>query len=146
MAQDVLAGRRALVTGGARGLGGGMVQALRAAGAQGMVGELVDGLATETANRAGAAHTHLDVSDEASWEAAVAATVEQLGGLDILVNNAGIELSGLLVDIEAEDLRRMLEVNVLGTALGIKHGLRAMRPGGAAGNGGAIVNIASVAA
>src|SRR6185312_9589549 len=40
----------------------------------------------------------------------------------------------------------MLDVNVLGTALGIKHGLRAMRPGGAAGNGGAIVNIASVAA
>ena len=40
----------------------------------------------------------------------------------------------------------MLEVNVLGTALGIKHGLRAMRPGGAAGDGGSIVNIASVAA
>ena len=40
----------------------------------------------------------------------------------------------------------MLDVNILGTALGIKHGLRAMRPGGAAGNGGAIINVASVAA
>src|SRR3954452_17439195 len=140
MAQDVLAGRHALVTGGARGLGAGMAQALAAAGAAVMIGDVLDDLAGETASGFGGQATRLDVSDEASWEAAVAATVEQLGGLDILINNAGIELSGLLVDIEAEDLRRMLEVNVLGTALGIKHGLRAMRPGGAAGNGGAIVN------
>ena len=118
-----------------------MAQALAAAGAKVMIGDLLD--AAEVAGSIGGAHTHLDVSDEASWEAAVAATVEQLGGLDILVNNAGIEISGLIVDVEAADLRRMLDVNVLGTALGIKHGLR---PGGAAGNGGAIVNIASVAA
>src|SRR6202012_3839126 len=57
----------------------------------------------------------------------------------------------LLVDIDPADIRRMLEVNVLGTALGIKHGLRAMRPGGAGnapggGSGGAIVNVSSVAA
>ena len=146
MAQDVLAGRHALVTGGARGLGAGMAQALAAAGAAVMIGDVLDDLAAETASGLGGQATHLDVSDEASWEAAVAATVEQLGGLDILVNNAGIEISGLIVDAEAADLRRMLEVNVLGTALGIKHGLRAMRPGGAAGNGGAIVNISSVAA
>ena len=144
MAHDVLAGRHALVTGGARGLGAGMAEALAAAGAKVMLGDLLD--CAEVADSIGGAHTHLDVTDEASWEAAVAATVEQLGGLDILVNNAGIEITSLLVDAEAADLRRMLEVNVLGTALGIKHGLRAMRPGGAAGNGGAIVNIASVAA
>src|SRR3954463_16602047 len=137
MAQDVLAGRHALVTGGARGLGAGMAQALAAAGAAGVVGGGLDDLAAGPASGFGAAAPHLDVSDEASGEAAVAATVEQLGGLDILVNNAGIEISGLLVDVEAADLRRMLEVNVLGTVLGIKHGLRAMRPGGAAGDGGA---------
>ena len=146
MAQDVLAGRYALVTGGARGLGAGMAQALAAAGAAVMIGDVLDDLAGETASGLGGRATHLDVTDEASWEAAVAATVEQLGGLDILVNNAGIEISGLIADVEAADLRRMLEVNVLGTALGIKHGLRAMRPGGAAGHGGAIVNISSVAA
>ncbi|MGI8446098.1 MAG: SDR family NAD(P)-dependent oxidoreductase [Streptosporangiaceae bacterium] len=50
------------------------------------------------------------------------------------------------MDIEAADLRRMLEVNVLGTALGIKHAFRAMRPGGPAGQGGAVINVASVAA
>src|SRR4029079_12046717 len=144
MAQDVRAGRPALVTGGARGLGAGMAQALAAAGAAVMIGDVLEDLAGETAIGCGGHATPLDVSDEASWEAAVTATVEQLGGLDILVNNAGIELSGLIVDAESAALRRMLEVNVLGTALGIKHGLRAMRPGGRAGNGGAIVNIASV--
>src|SRR3954471_932670 len=146
MAEDVLAGRHALVTGGARGLGAGMAQALAAAGAQVMIGDLLDDLAAETAAGLGGQSTHLDVTDEASWEAAVGATIDQLGGLDILVNNAGIEISGLIVDANAADIERMLKVNVLGTALGIKHGLRAMRPGGPAGNGGAIVNIASVAA
>ncbi|RKQ86123.1 NAD(P)-dependent dehydrogenase (short-subunit alcohol dehydrogenase family) [Solirubrobacter pauli] len=144
MASDVLAGRHALVTGGAQGLGAGMAQALAAAGAQVMIGDLLD--AGDVAEQIGAEALRLDVTDEGSWEAAITATVDRLGGLDILVNNAGIELSGLMVDIEAEDVRRMLEVNVLGTALGIKHGLRAMRPGGSAGAGGAIVNIASVAA
>jgi len=148
MAQDVLAGRRALVTGGAQGLGAGMAQALAAAGAAVMIGDVKDELAAETAaGLGGQGHaTHLDVTDEASWEAAVATTVERLGGLDVLVNNAGIELSGLVADLDVGDVRRMLDVNVLGTALGLKHGLRAMRPGGAAGQGGAIVNIASVAA
>lgn len=146
MAQDTLAGRHALVTGGAQGLGAGMAQALAAAGARVMIGDVQDDLAAQTASALGGTSTHLDVTDEASWEAAVGATIEQLGGFDILVNNAGIELSSLIVDIDAGDLKRMLEVNVLGTALGIKHGLRAMRPGGAAGQGGAIVNVASVAA
>ena len=48
--------------------------------------------------------------------------------------------------LASADVRRQLEVNVLGTALGIKHGFRAMRPGGPAGTGGAIINVASVAA
>ncbi len=139
-----LDGRHALVTGGAQGLGEGMAKALAEAGARVMIGDVQD--ATDVAQAFGGEATHLDVTDEASWEAAIGATVERLGGLDILVNNAGIEISGLIVDANAADIERMLKVNVLGTALGIKHGLRAMRPGGAAGHGGAIVNIASVAA
>src|SRR6195952_5869176 len=117
MAQDVLAGRHALVTGGAQGLGAGMAKALAEAGARGMIGDLQD--ATEVAEQVGGEAVHLDVTDEASWEAAVKATVEGLGGLDIVVNNAGIEISGLLSEAAADDIRSMLEVNVLGTALGI---------------------------
>jgi len=146
MAQETLAGRHALVTGGAQGLGAGMAQALAAAGAQVMIGDVQEDLAAETASALGGKSTRLDVTDEASWEAAVGATLEQLGGFDILVNNAGIELSSLIIDIDVQDLRRMLDVNVLGTALGIKHGLRAMGPSGPAAKGGAIVNVSSVAA
>src|SRR3954465_7737764 len=146
-----LHGRRALVTGGARGLGQAMAEALARAGAAVVIGDVLDEGGTETEqllakDGATAGFTHLDVTDEASWEAAVEETVGQLGGLDILVNNAGIEITSLIVDLDPGQLRRMLDVNVVGTALGMKHGLRAMRPGGAAGAGGSIVNIASVAA
>ena len=89
---------------------------------------------------------HLDVTQDADWDSAVSSTVEVLGGFDILVNNAGIEISALVIDADADDLRKMLDVNVVGVSLGMKHAFRAMRPGGSAGTGGAIVNVASVAA
>ena len=88
----------------------------------------------------------LDVTDDAQWERAVAATVATLGGYDILINNAGIEITSLVTEVKAEDARRMCDVNIVGTVLGMKHAFRAMRPGGPAGKGGAVVNIASVAA
>lgn len=141
-----LSGRHALVTGGAQGLGEGMAKALAAAGAKVVVGDVQDASATAEALGEGHGSVHLDVTDDASWEAAVAETVERLGGLDILVNNAGVEITSLITEVEADDVRKMLEVNVLGTTLGTKHGLRAMRPDGAAGQGGAIINVASVAA
>ncbi|MGP3963841.1 SDR family NAD(P)-dependent oxidoreductase [Nonomuraea sp. 3N208] len=146
-----LSGRKALVTGGARGLGAGMAEALARAGAAVVVGDIREDTGKATADalqRSGAkgAFVPLDVTDEASWESAVSATIGELGGLDILVNNAGIEISGLVADLDPADLRRMLEVNVVGVALGLKHAFRAMRPGGPAGAGGTVVNIASVAA
>jgi 3alpha(or 20beta)-hydroxysteroid dehydrogenase len=142
-----LTGRKALVTGGAQGLGEGMAVALAAAGATVMIADVQDsGAQTAAALGEGHGFVRLDVSDDANWESAVAETVERLGGFDILVNNAGIEITSLLTEVQAGDIRKMLEVNILGTTLGIKHGLRAMRPGGAAGNGGAIINVASVAA
>ncbi len=146
-----LSGRKALVTGGARGLGEGMAQALARAGAAVIVGDIREDLGKECADAlrasgAAADFVPLDVTSEESWERAVPEAISRLGGLDILVNNAGVEITSLLADLAAEDARRMLEVNVLGTALGIKHGFRAMRPGGPAGQGGAIVNVSSVAA
>jgi 3alpha(or 20beta)-hydroxysteroid dehydrogenase len=146
-----LTGRKALVTGGARGLGAGMAEALARAGAAVAIGDIREDLGQATvdtlsASGAKAAFVSLDVTDDASWERAITAAIGELGGLDILVNNAGIEISGLVIDLDPAEVRRMLEVNVLGTALGLKHAFRAMRPGGAAGGGGAVVNISSVAA
>ncbi|MGW5383645.1 SDR family NAD(P)-dependent oxidoreductase [Nocardia sp. NPDC003963] len=146
-----LGGRAALVTGGARGLGAGMAQALAEAGASVVVADIEadDGRATVDKLRAQGSRAEfvaLNVTDDHAWARAVETTVGALGGLDIVVNNAGVEVTSLLADLDPEQARTMLDVNVLGTALGIKHAFRAMRPGGAAGRGGAVVNIASVAA
>lgn len=151
MSEFNLKGRKALVTGGARGLGAGMAQALARAGAAVMIGDVLADAGRKTAQTltsggARAGFVPLDVTNEAQWEAAVAITVREFGGLDILINNAGIEVTALVADIDAAELRRMLDVNIVGTALGMKHAFRAMRPGGAAGQGGAVVNISSVAA
>jgi NAD(P)-dependent dehydrogenase (short-subunit alcohol dehydrogenase family) len=150
-----LAGRKALVTGGARGLGEGMARALARAGAAVVIADIREDLGKATASSlredgADAEFVALDVTSDDSWAQAMPQAIAHLSGLDILVNNAGIEITSLLVDLDADGVRRMLEVNVLGTALGIKHGFRAMRPGGpgnaAGGSGGAIVNVSSVAA
>lgn len=146
-----LTGRKALVTGGARGLGLGMAQALTAAGASVVLADLLEEEGTAAAAELSssgvtAGFVRHDVTDDDSWANAVSSTIEQLGGLDLVVNNAGIEITSLIVDLEPEQIRRQLEVNVLGTSLGVKHAFRAMRPGGAAGNGGGVINVASVAA
>lgn len=150
-----LTGRKALVTGAARGIGAGIAQALADAGAAVMIGDVLTELGRETAQKlsAGGAKVGfvpLDVTKDDDWASAVSATVKELGGFDLLVNNAGIEITSLVVDVKADDLRRMFDVNAVGTLLGMKHAFRAMRPGGAAAaggkSGGSIVNIASVAA
>jgi NAD(P)-dependent dehydrogenase (short-subunit alcohol dehydrogenase family) len=151
MGQFDLTGRKALVTGGAQGIGAAIAQALAKAGAAVMIGDIAEAngrsMAAEIAKSgAKTGFTRLDVTDEAAWETAIAATIGELGGFDILVNNAGIEVTALVVDIEASSLRKMLDVNIVGALLGMKHAFRAMRPGGAAGKGGAVVNISSVAA
>jgi 3alpha(or 20beta)-hydroxysteroid dehydrogenase len=141
-----LTGRKALVTGAANGIGAAIANALANAGARVVVSDVQLDQGRATAAALGGHFLKLDVTEESDWKAAVDATSGALGGFDILVNNAGIEISGLAIDLDPRDLQRMLDVNVVGTALGIKHAFRAMRPGGIAGKGGAIVNVASVAA
>jgi NAD(P)-dependent dehydrogenase (short-subunit alcohol dehydrogenase family) len=148
MTQLDLTGRKALVTGAAQGLGEGMARALAAAGAKVVIADLQDEVGPKIAESLGEGHgfVHLDVTDDAGWETAVGRATEWLGGLDILVNNAGIEITSLLIDLDAAAARKQLEVNLLGTALGMKHAFRTMRPGGGAGQGGVVINVASVAA
>src|SRR5262245_39463718 len=148
MTQLDLTGRKALVTGAAQGLGEGMARALAAAGASVVVADLQDELGPKVAESLGAksGFVHLDVTDDDGWRTAVEQAIGIMGGLDIVVNNAGVEITSLIVDLEPAAVRKMLDVNLLGTALGIKHAFRAMRPGGAAGSGGVVINVASVAA
>ena len=139
-----LDGKVALVTGGARGIGAEIADALAQAGATIMVTDVLAEVGRQTAERISKAggtaafHQH-DVTNEAQWEAAIAATVKQFGSLDILVNNAGIETAALLSQCELSDFKRLMDVNVNGVFLGLKHAVRVMKPGSA------IVNLSSVA-
>ena len=145
-----LTGTVALITGAGRGLGLETAQTLASFDAAVAVSD-IDGdaarAAAEAISQSGGkaiAFTH-DVADEAAWQAVVAGTVEQLGGLDVLVNNAGVESMAPFAECELEDFERIQSINVTGTFLGIKHAIRAMRPGGSAGRGGSIINLSSVA-
>jgi 3alpha(or 20beta)-hydroxysteroid dehydrogenase len=130
----------ALVTGAARGIGRAITDALLADGVRVMMTDVIDANPPERA-----AFRHQDVTDPAGWDAVVADTIATFGGLDILVANAGILRTGALVDTPLDDLRALLDVNVTGVFLGVQACAKAMRPGGAAGRGGSMVLLSSVA-
>lgn len=145
-----LAGKVALITGAARGLGAEIAATFARAGAAVMIADILEDQGRQTAaaikaNGGRAAFIRQDVTREADWETAVAETVRQLGGLDIVVNNAGIEICALVENTELKDFQRILDINVTGVFLGLKAACKAMKPGGAAGRGGAIINLSSVA-
>lgn len=143
-------GKVALVTGAARGIGAEIARVLAAEGAAVLLTDVMEDQVMATVERLRATGARvfghvLDVASEPHWEAAVAHAVAQLGGLSIVVNNAAIERQTFFADCSLEEFERIQRINVTGTFLGIKHAIRAMRPGGAAGQGGAIVNMSSVA-
>lgn len=132
-----LTGLRALVTGGASGIGKATAALLAARGAKVAVLDL-DPSAVEKPLRGYAA----DVSDDASVRSAVAAAASDLGGLDILVNNAGIGAAGTVEENDDAQWHRVLDVNVLG----IVRTTRAALPHLRASSHAAIVNTCSIAA
>ncbi|WP_205697120.1 SDR family NAD(P)-dependent oxidoreductase [Conexibacter sp. SYSU D00693] len=137
-----LAGRRALITGGARGIGRAVAELFVQRGATVMLADVNAKEVAATADALGdAAHaTVCDVTDTDQVAAAVATTVRELGGLDVLVNNAGVEIVKPLLEMTEEEFRQINEVNVTGVFLGMKHALPAL-----AETRGTIVNLASVA-
>jgi NAD(P)-dependent dehydrogenase (short-subunit alcohol dehydrogenase family) len=145
-----LDGKVALVTGAARGIGAACARTLGGAGAAVLVTDILEDAGRATAEAlAGAgiraAFAPHDVRSEESWDAAVARAIDRFGGLDVLVNNAGVEILRPITETTLEEWRRVQAVNVDGVFLGCKHAIRAMRPGGAAGRGGSIVNLSSIA-
>lgn len=133
-------GRTVLITGAARGQGAEEARRFAAEGARVVLGDVLDDEGAVVTKEIGdaATYVHLDVSDEASWEAAVVAC---RGSLHVLVNNAGVLGTFTpIVRTSVDDLRRTLDINLIGTFLGIKHGGAAIATSG----GGAIVNISSI--
>ena len=145
-----LDGKAALVSGAARGIGGEIAAAYAQAGAAVLVTDVLEDAgrsAVEAIRKSGGKAEFLkhDVTQERQWEAAVAEAVRRFGRLDVVVNNAGIEKMATISECTVEEFRQIQEVNVTGVFLGLKHGIRAMAPGGASGKGGSIVNLSSVA-
>lgn len=130
-------GRKALVTGGASGIGAAIVRRLASEGAQVTIGDVNTDGAAEVAAEAGAEVVRLDVTDPASARAAVEGT----GTLDVLVNNAGTDEFGFFTDTDPDLWERVLAVNLKGV-LACTH---AALPGMQRAGYGRIVNISSEA-
>ena len=137
-----LDGKVALVSGGARGMGAAEVRRLHADGASVVAGDVLDDEGKALADELGdkARFVHLDVTSEESWQSAVEQTEREFGKLDVLVNNAGILRFNAIVDTPIEELRQVLDVNLIGVFIGMKTAIPAMRRAG----GGSIVNISSI--
>ena len=139
-----LAGKVALVTGGARGIGRAICEAYAQAGAKVAVADLLEKEAAGTAEAIGedAIALKLDVTDLASIADSVAAVEGKWGSIDVLVNNAGIFNMCPIGEVTVEDYRRQFDVNVGGTIFAIQAVVPGMRK---RGKGGAIINFSSQA-
>ncbi len=142
-----LAGKVALITGAAGGMGAAEAALFARHGARVVLADIQDEMgeaAARSIREAGAAaeYVHLDVADEAQWERAVAGAESAHGRLDVLVNNAGI-FSGRAVMVDGYttgEWDRVMAVNATGVFLGTRHGAAAMRRSG----GGSIINVSSI--
>jgi NAD(P)-dependent dehydrogenase (short-subunit alcohol dehydrogenase family) len=140
-----LAGKVALISGGAHGMGAAEARLFAREGARVVVADVRDGDGKAVVDAIGGAggqarFVHLDVTREPEWQQAVDATVQAFGKLDVLVNNAGIS-GGIDPDIMSTSAYdRLMDVNARGVFLGMKHAIPAMQRAG----GGSIVNISSI--
>ena len=144
MTAGSLEGKTALVTGGSRGVGAGIVARLAADGANvaftyASSGEQAEAVAAAAVAAGGTAHPiHADSLHEQDIEGAVAHTVERFDALDILVNNAGIGAFGAITDLKMGEIDAMLTINVRSVIVAIRESLLHM------GDGGRIITIGSI--
>jgi 3alpha(or 20beta)-hydroxysteroid dehydrogenase len=143
MAAPRLEGKVALITGAAGGIGAAAARSFVQEGAHVLLTDSdADGaraLADELGEHAGA-HVH-DVTSEDDWQAVVSWALQGHQRVDVLLNNAGVFLAAPLADTSTEQFRRVIDVNVVGTFLG----MRAVAPAMCERRAGSIVNVSSVA-
>ncbi len=140
--EGALAGRTAIVTGAARGIGAAIARLFAAHGATLVLGDLDGAAAQALARSLGPQHQALraDVASLVDAEALAALAQSATGRLDILVNNAGLGLSKPFMDTTPDDIERVMRVNLVGTMLCSQAALRRMLPAGY----GRIVSISSI--
>ena len=139
-----LAGKTALITGAARGIGCHFAQAYAAEGARVAMADIDIERARAEAGRIGdqAIAVEMDVTSQDSIEAAVASVTDAFGGIDILVNNAAVFTAAPITEITRADYSNVFEINVAGTLFTMQAVARGMIERGA---GGKIINMASQA-
>jgi len=139
-----LAGKSALITGAARGIGRHFAQAFVNEGARVAIADIDLERAKETADEIGtqAIAISMDVTNQESIDRAVDQTVKAFGGIDILINNAAIFTAAPISEISREDYQRVFDVNVSGTLFTMQAVARHMIE---RGQGGKIINMASQA-
>jgi NAD(P)-dependent dehydrogenase (short-subunit alcohol dehydrogenase family) len=137
-----LAGKVALITGGASGMGQSEAVIFAKEGAKVVVADVLEAEGRRVADSLGGAgrFVHLDVTSEPAWLKAIEATRKDFGKLDVLVNNAGISGTFDPDTLSTSAWDRLMDVNAKGVFLGMKHAIPMMEQAG----GGAIVNISSV--
>ncbi|PSR84882.1 Short-chain dehydrogenase [Actinidia chinensis var. chinensis] len=139
-----LTGKVALITGGARGIGAATAKLFAEHGAHIIIADVLDELGATLANSIGGRYLHCDVAKEADVESAVQLALTWTGQLDIMFNNAGIAgPAGSITNLQMDQLKALLAINVNGVVHGIKHAARVMIAGG---KGGSIICISSSAA
>ncbi len=139
--QGRLAGKVAIVTGAAKGLGEADARLFAAQGAQVVLTDVDVENGERIAQEIGGRFVKHDVRHENEWIALIDGVLAQEGRLDVLVNNAGVVEAGNIETTSEEDYRFVMAVSADGTFFGCKHGVRAMKESG----GGSIINMASVA-
>lgn len=139
-----LAGKTALITGSARGIGRAFAEAYVREGARVAIADInFDGAQTAAEELGGGSiAVRLDVTDQTSIEQAVAETVSELGRIDILINNAAVFTAAPVSEITRQDYERTFAVNVAGTLFTLQAVARHMIE---RGEGGTIINMASQA-
>ncbi|MFN7124573.1 MAG: L-iditol 2-dehydrogenase [Allorhizobium sp.] len=139
-----LSGKSALITGSARGIGRAFAEAYVREGATVAIADIDLDRASRTASEIGPAAyaVKLDVTDQASIDAAIHAVEERQGGLDILINNAALFDLAPIVEISRASYDRLFSINVAGTLFMMQAAARSMI---AKGQGGKIINMASQA-
>jgi len=138
-----LAGKVALISGAASGMGAATARMFAREGAKVVVADVMQHEGRQVADAIGASARFelLDVTKEENWAAVVAATTRHFGKLDVLVNNAGVSGSAEQDFYSTEAWHRIMAVNATGVFFGIKYAIPAMIASG----GGSIVNLSSIA-
>lgn len=136
-----LAGKTAIITGGANGMGEATVRLFVEQGARVVIGDIAEAAGQALADQLGDAvlFCRMDVTEESDWERAVT-TAASLGPLNVLVNNAAVLHMASILDTTPEDYMRVVRINQLGAFLGIRAVINPMKAAG----GGSIVNVSSI--